>query len=161
MIGCLVWPWIAVSVRQDILGLLIRCRLGSLATMWSRPFIRRGKRWYSCYCIFQAFYLLHTHVWAAIASYRKGGKKALIRAINAITPVLVFHEEWHGMMLIKTGKKFSSGFEFQFGHSNTALQMFAGIYRDSAGVSCNICRENPVIFTGFSLQIPANICSVI
>ena len=24
------------------------------------------------------------------------------------------------------------------------LQMFAGIYRDSAGVFCNICRENPV-----------------
>ena len=100
--------------------------------------------------------VLHTHVWVAIASYRKGGKKALIRAINAITPVLVFHEEWHGMMLIKTGKKFSSGFEFQFGHSNTALQMFAGIYRDSAGVSCNICRENPAIFTDF----PCNICNL-
>jgi len=28
--------------------------------------------------------------------------------------------------------------------------MFAGIYRDSAGVYCNICRENPVIFTDFS-----------
>ena len=62
--------------------------------------------------------------------------------------------------------------------------MFTGIYRDSAGVFCNICRENPVIFTdlqnlqgksvyitGFSLQIlqknpaeslqfPANICCV-
>jgi len=25
--------------------------------------------------------------------------------------------------------------------------MFAGIYRDSAGVFCNICRENPVTFT--------------
>ena len=23
------------------------------------------------------------------------------------------------------------------------LQMFAGTYRDSAGVFCNICRENP------------------
>ena len=29
------------------------------------------------------------------------------------------------------------------------LQMFAGIYRDPAGVFCNICRENPVIFTDF------------
>ena len=43
------------------------------------------------------------------------------------------------------------------------LQMFAGNCRDSAGVFCNICRENPVIYTdfpcnpvnitGFSLQI--------
>jgi len=31
--------------------------------------------------------------------------------------------------------------------------MFAGIYRDSAGVFCNICRENPVIFTGFPCNI--------
>ena len=29
------------------------------------------------------------------------------------------------------------------------LQIFAGIYRDSVGVFCNICRENPVIFTDF------------
>ena len=36
------------------------------------------------------------------------------------------------------------------------LQMFAGIYRDSAVVFCNICRENPVIFTGF----PCNICKL-
>ena len=33
------------------------------------------------------------------------------------------------------------------------LQMFAGIYRDSAGVFCNICRENPVIFTDFPCNI--------
>ena len=38
----------------------------------------------------------------------------------------------------------------------STLQMFAGIYRDSAGVFCNICRENPVIFTGF----PCNFCNL-
>ena len=36
------------------------------------------------------------------------------------------------------------------------LQMFAGNCRDSAGVFCNICRENPVIFTGFS----CNFCNL-
>ena len=33
------------------------------------------------------------------------------------------------------------------------LQMFAGVYRDSTGVFCNICRENPVIFTDFPCNI--------
>ena len=36
------------------------------------------------------------------------------------------------------------------------LQMFAGIYRDSAGVFCNICRENPVIFTDFPCRYCRN-----
>ena len=38
----------------------------------------------------------------------------------------------------------------------STLQMFAGIYRDSAGVFCNICRENPVVFTDCR-EIPADI----
>ena len=38
-------------------------------------------------------------------------------------------------------------FECKYEHLRTALQMFTGIYRDSVGVFCNICRENPVIFT--------------
>ena len=33
--------------------------------------------------------------------------------------------------------------------------MFTGIYRDSAGVFCNICRENPIIFTDFPCNPPA------
>ena len=33
--------------------------------------------------------------------------------------------------------------------------MFTGIYRDSVGVFCNICRENPVIFTDFPCNPPA------
>ena len=39
----------------------------------------------------------------------------------------------------------------------TTLQMFAGIYRDSAGVFCNIWRVNPVIITDF----PCNSCNLI
>ena len=38
----------------------------------------------------------------------------------------------------------------------STLQMFTGIYRDSAGVFCNICREKPVIFTDCR-EIPADI----
>ena len=38
-------------------------------------------------------------------------------------------------------------------HIQGTLQMFAGIYRDSAGVFCNICRENLVIFTDFPCNI--------
>jgi hypothetical protein len=37
----------------------------------------------------------------------------------------------------------------------STLQMFTGIYRDSAGVFCNICRENPLIFTDFPCNSPA------
>ena len=39
--------------------------------------------------------------------------------------------------------------------SSCTLQMFAGNCRDSAGVFCNICRENPVIYTDF----PCNPCN--
>ena len=35
----------------------------------------------------------------------------------------------------------------------STLQMFAGMYKDPAGVFCNICRENPVIFTYFPCNI--------
>ena len=42
---------------------------------------------------------------------------------------------------------------FRLTFLNYTLQMFAGIYRDSAGVFCNIYRENPVIFTGFPCNI--------
>ena len=44
--------------------------------------------------------------------------------------------------------------DFQTGPHFT-LQMFTGIYRDSAGVFCNICREKPVIFTDFPCNPPA------
>ena len=35
--------------------------------------------------------------------------------------------------------------------------MFTGIYRDSAGVFLNVCRENPVIFTDCR-EIAGKIC---
>ena len=40
----------------------------------------------------------HSVLSCYIAQYRRGGKKALIRAINAITPVLPPHEEWQRMI---------------------------------------------------------------
>ena len=53
-------------------------------------------------------------------------------------------------------EQFTANEQVQIGIFYSALQMFAGIYKDSAGVFCNICRENPVIFTGF----PCNFCNL-
>ena len=54
-----------------------------------------------------------------------------------------------------TCKKDSVGQKNCFVRFFTTLQMFAGNCRDSAGVFCNICRENPVIYTDF----PCNPCN--
>ena len=39
------------------------------------------------------------------------------------------------------------------------LQMFTGVYRVIKGFFCNICRENPVIFT-YCKEIPADIAGL-